>query len=568
MHHKATSSSVRRIAALALILGPACAGAKPDGDGPSGPSGPKPVPDDGTRGTPLIALGERLRAEGQCEAPMVAPQPLRRLSRLEYDNAVRDLLGDDSRPAAGFVAEEKVAGFNSNSASTVSALSVEQYLNAAEGIAERAVSRIAAITGCNDEANKTCVKAWLTRNVRRAFRGTWPDEERKGFEADFDALSDDVKAAFAYGVTHMLTSHRFLFTLETGAGASGVVPLTGPELAGRLALTLWRSVPDDALLEAADQGRLNDAPGVRAEAERLLEDSKADAALADFAVQWLNVEQAPATKDPARFPQYTPTLGQAMLEETRRFFLAVAHSQDGNLKELLTADYTFANRDLGALYNEGSSLGEGFARMKLPTERRGVLTQAAVLANAAHVSQSSPVLRGILVREHLLCDPVQPPPPGVDTTVEPVAGKSDQEVFDAHADKPACSGCHKYLDPIGKGFAAFDAIGAFTAGADVSGHIEPPELSELPDDVSGPFSGAVALSAKLADSLQVQQCYALQTMRWALAREERTADACALHDLWQGFSGGGLGLRQALLSLVSSSAFRHRTAVGGGQSCQ
>ncbi len=567
MQNTTTTYRIWRLAAFALLLGSACAGAKV-GEG-DGPPGPKPLPDDGTRGTPLIALGDRMGSEGKCDAPMVAPQPLRRLSRLEYNNAVRDLVKDDTSPAAGFVAEEKVVGFNSNSKSTVSALGVEQYLLAAEAVAERAPEKLTSVTGCNGEADKACVKAWLTKTVRRAFRGSWPDDEREGFLADFDSLaSSDLKAAFQYGVAHMLTSHRFLTTMETGTGSSGVVPLSGSEVAARLALTLWRSVPDEALLKAADEGRLNTAEGVRTEAKRLLNDAKADAALADFGVQWLNVESAPASKDAGLYPMFTPALGNAMVEETRRFFVGVSRDEGGTLKDLLTADYTYANRDLSTLYGSGDATGNDFVRTKLPGERRGVLTQAAVLANAAHAAQTSPVLRGILIRDHLLCDPVAPPPPGVDTNVQPMAGKSDAEVFDAHANKPGCSSCHMYLDPIGKGFANFDAIGAFKAGANVAGNIEPPVMTELPDDVSGPFSGAVELSQKLSESKQVHQCYAVQTLRWALAREEQTADACALKDLWDGFSASGLNLREVLISLVGTPAFRYRTAAQGGKSCQ
>ncbi|MDX2021379.1 MAG: DUF1592 domain-containing protein [Deltaproteobacteria bacterium] len=553
-----------------LLLGAVSAcgkGAVDVGNVGAGGTGPKPVADDGTRGTPLIALGERNRGGGQCAAPMVAWQPVRRLSRLEYNNAVRDLFKDDTHPGDGFVAEEKVAGFNSNSKSTLSGLAAEQYLNAALDVAERVSSTVSAVTGCASETDKTCIKGWLTSTARKAFRGTFADEEKKQLLADYDALaSSDAKAALQLGVGAILTSANFLYTLESGAGSGGVVPLTSGEIAGRLALTLWRSVPDDALLVAADAGKLDNAAGVQEQARRLLQDRKADAALADFAQQWLNVERPPAGKDANSFPTFTPTLGNAMVEETRRFFLEVARNDSGSFTELLTANYTFANKEVGAFYGATGG-GDDFVRTPLPASRRGVLTHASVLANAAHALQTSPVLRGKLVREQLLCDPVAPPPPGTNTNVPPVAGKSDEELFDEHS-KGSCANCHRYMDPIGKGFARFDAIGAYKEGAAAMGFIEKPELTELPDDISGTFDGPVALAQKLATSKQAQQCYAVQTMRWALAREERTADACSFEEMWRAFDASGLNLREALVAVVGTPAFRFRAAAQGGQSCQ
>jgi len=499
---------------------------------------------------------------------MTAWQPLRRISRLEYNNAVRDLFKDESQPAAGFVAEEKVAGFSSNSKSLVSGLAVEQYLNAAEGVAERASNAVPGITGCSLQSDRSCIKNWLSKTARRAFRGSLPDDEKSSLLSDYDALaSSDDKAAFQLGVASILTSPRFLYTMEFGAGSSGVVPLSANELAGRLSLTLWRSVPDEALLAAADAGKLANAQGVQEEARRMIADKKADPALGDFAVQWLNVEQAPSGKDAAAFPQFTPALGNAMVEETRRFFVSVARTDQASFGELFTADYTFANKDLGGLYQAQEPTSSEFVRTPMPASRRGVLTHAAVLATGAHALQTSPVLRGKLVREQLLCDPIAPPPPGTNTNVPLVAGKTDEQLFDEHSKGP-CANCHKFMDPIGKGFAGYDANGAFKSGTASAGFIEPPGLSELPDDVSGPFDGPVALSQKLANSKQAQQCYAVQTMRWALGREERTADACSFDELWKAFQSSGLNVREVLVAMVGTPAFRFRTAQKAGQSCQ
>src|SRR5574341_1519379 len=66
----------------------------------------------------------------------------------------------------------------------------------------------------------------------------------------------------------MLLSPRFLYVVEFGdeAGSDPIIPLTSSEVAGRMALAIWRSVPDDALLAAADGGTLATPDGVKGEA--------------------------------------------------------------------------------------------------------------------------------------------------------------------------------------------------------------------------------------------------------------------------------------------------------------
>src|SRR5690606_15922283 len=76
------------------------------------------------------------------------PSPIRRMNRREYDNTIKDLLGDDSRPAGSFPAEEEALGFNNNAdALVVTQLLAEQYLQAAETLAEKAVADLPALLG-------------------------------------------------------------------------------------------------------------------------------------------------------------------------------------------------------------------------------------------------------------------------------------------------------------------------------------------------------------------------------------------------------------------------------------
>ncbi|APR85008.1 Hypothetical protein A7982_10357 [Minicystis rosea] len=535
------------------------------------------TPIDGpAQGTPLIALGQRLASEGACDGPTAATPPIRRISRIEYDNAVRDLFGITNHPAAGFVPEEKTGvtiGFNTNIRSTVSALAVEQYLAAAESIADIVAANVAAVSGCTGAGDAACIKAFLTGRARRAFRGTLPDSEKDALLADYDAAvaALGAESALRFGIASVLLSPRFLYAVELGAGTEDVVALSGSEIAGRLAASLWRSVPDDALLAAADEGELDSAEGVMQAARAMLDDDRAESMLADFARQWLDVEQTPSlTRDNMVWPDFTADFAASLLTETEQLFTAVAKSDEGSFAELLTADYTMANAEIAQIYGASAPAGSGFEKVSLPPERRGMLTHASVLATHAHFNRESIVLRGKLVRFQLLCDPVSPPPPSVDTSLPSLdGGTSERDVAAQHASLEACRPCHEQMDPIGYGFGAFDAVGRYTPdnGEDISGSIAAPHLASK-DDVSGAFDGPIELSAKLAKSEHAQQCYLIQSLRYALGRNEARADACSAAAAWEQSAPHGLRLKEVIVAITGSDTFRYRTRVKPGESCQ
>lgn len=552
--------------AKAGVSGPPGGGGT-SGSGVGGIGGAPPVEE--AAGTSLIAEGATRASQGKCEQPATSFQPVRRISRIEYDNAVRDLFGVQGHPASGFVAEEKVGGFDSNSRSPVSELAVEQYLDAAEAVAAQVLGKLSGATGCTSASDQTCIGNWLTGKARLAFRGNLPDDEKQKLLADYgEAAGSDATNGFLLGVEAILTSPRFLYVLEQGKSSSGgVTALTGQEVAGRLAAALWRSVPDEALLADADSGKLDSADGVKAAARRMLSDSKATGAIEDFAAQWLRIDQPLASKDKDKFPTFSPALATAMGQETRKFFSSVFNQDKGSFSDLLTAGWSNVNKDLASLYGVSGG-ADDFPRVNLGPERKGVLTQASVLAAAAHPAQTSPTLRGKLIRDQFLCDPIAPPPPDVNTNIGPVDGKNDVQVFEEHASQAKCRTCHMYLDEIGKGFARFDAIGAYRTDGNAAGNVVAPASLSGPDDVSGPFSTPADLAMRLAGSQQVQQCYALQTFRFALGRVETMADACSANDLWQAFSGAGLTLKEAVVALTGTPAFRYRNAGRAGASCR
>jgi hypothetical protein len=364
-----------------------------------------------------------------------------------------------------------------------------------------------------------------------------------------------------------LQSPPFLYRVEFGgapAAGESVVRLTSWEVASRLSCLLWGSLPDGALFAAAAADELLTAEQVAAQARRLLDDPKARAAVANFHQQWLDYERiANVGKDTTLFPEWSSDIGALMREESRAFLDDAVFGQSGSFASLLTSPSTFLNAQLAAFYGFAGPAGEAFERVDVdPAQRAGVLTLGTLLTINAHSNQTSPVHRGLLVRERLLCDVVPPPPPDVMVQApEPNPDSTARERFAQHSANPACAGCHSLMDPLGFGFENYDALGRFRSeenglAIDASG-----ELTLT--DVDGPFSGVVELAGKLAQSQEAHDCYVKQWFRFAYGRGETTGDACSLATLGAQFSLTQGNIKELLVALTQTDAFLYRNAQGG-----
>jgi hypothetical protein len=512
----------------------------------------------------------------------VGPTPLRRLSRIEYNNAVRDLLGDTTQPAASFVAEEKVLGFSSNSVTAVTEVINEQYLDAALQIAERALPTLASRWPCVAQGGEVCARQVLHDLGRQAYRGALDSTEEDRLLALYTATATalDDAAGLQASIAAILTSPRFLFTIELGAVGTteAVVPLSQHETAARLAFFLWRSLPDETLLAAADRGELATAEQVEAQARRLFEDPKANDALDDFVQQWVRLENMAAlNKSSMVYPEFSEALKQSLLQETLTFYRETVRGPVGSVATLLTSSQSYVNRQLAQqYYNVGSSAPDetSFVLTELNSDpnnprRAGLLTQGSVLAMQAHPTRASPVHRGKLVREQLLCQPLPPPPPNVKNTLpEGQQGEVTRDVFSQHATDPSCAGCHRLMDPIGYGFGHYDGMGKYLDDENGQPIDANGEVVSAGPALDGPFSGAVELANKLASSGLVEPCFAVQLSRYALGRAETNSDACSLQASYAAFQNSGFQVRELMAAIARSDSFRLRRRVDAGLQCQ
>lgn len=496
-----------------------------------------------------------------------APAPLRRLTNEEYDNSVRDLLGDRTRPADAFPPDEVVAGFENNTVSPVTEVLVERYMAAAEALAAHAVARLDALAPCAKETpRESCGRALVDGLGRRAFRRPLDDAEREALLAIYFAkerTSGHARAAQLV-IEAIFQSAPFLYRVEPASEGGGARALTGYELATRLSYFVWASTPDVELLDDAAAGRLTTSDDVARAARRLLRDPRAADGVKSFHRQWLGLrELATESKDLAVYPTFSPELKAAMVEETLRFSADVVLAGGDAVAALLTSKTSFVDASLARLYGVAPPPGGGFARVDLPPlQRSGLLTHASVMTVLAKDEQTAPITRGKLVRERLLCQPIPPPPSKAILTLprlEP--GMTKKERFEKHRTDPSCAGCHRRMDPIGFGFEHYDALGAWRtvdrgfpvdAGGALAG-----------TDVDGPFDGAVALGARLASSTQVRRCVATQWFRAALGRVEREEDARSIEGAYEVFARSGFDVRELIVAIAASDSFRHVGFEGG-----
>jgi len=523
------------------------------------------------------------------------PAPLRRISRVEYNNMVRDLLHDTTQPATAFVSETKVAGFNSNTyaASQVNALINRQYLEAAETLAATAVTgnNLQNFLPCANQANDACAADFINDFVLRAFRGQLDDDEAHAIYQIY--LDTKAQFDFATGIqamiTAVLTSPRFLFVLELGQGGSGAtVPLTSFEIAARLSLYLWRSVPDAALMQAVSDNQLSTTDQIVAQASRMLADPKATDALQDFANQWLDIENMDAvTKDTFFQGTWTPVVAKALHTEALTTFSKLVASENGDLTTLLTSPSSYITQDLSKFYGNVtvSSADRRTVINSAAQPRAGILTSGAFLAMHAHPRLPSPVLRGKTVLANVICRPVAPPSsiPSLEGKIPPppsafMDGQTTRQAFEDAHDKrdQICGSCHVRMDNVGFSFDAYDATGMLypPSASDPTKFVE----NGANVDSSGSFSGtqsdldgvsfkdAVDMVQKMAQSNVVKACFAVQAFRFAFDRAEAAADACTLQQAYRDFADGNI--QKLILSIVRSDAFRVRTAVTPGSACQ
>lgn len=514
-----------------------------------------------------------------CLTPQPLPAPLQLLTRAELDFTLRDLVGETRALAHELLPpENSVLGFENNAAAhQISPLFLESMLVLAERVSETALAdRPERLHPCIADAaargwqlstaeRDACRDDFISEFTQRAFRRPVNGEEAQIVRGAFDALAETPDTAFAAALQAVLLSPRFLYRVREvspNENSGGFAQLSAHELAERLSYLLWRSMPDDELFAAANSGALLSEEGLLAQVNRMWRDPKTLDMSHDFHRQWLHLDAFEnLRKDlPSEGPDDIGALTRAWRESLLHFADDALFREGANgVDALLSSPSVWLADSTASLYGFAGQTGP----VDFPADQRaGLVTQPGLLALLAHAEQTSPIHRGIFVREKLLCEQLPPPPPDlVITPPSPDPNSTTRERFAAHTEEESCQGCHVLIDPIGFGFEGYDALGRFRQAEnglpiDDSGEL----LYTWSGDAAleGPFSGAVQLAHRLADAPQVRDCIATQWWRFSLARGEGSdAERCSLEQAKAGLRDTGQ-VTDMIQQLILSDAFRSR----------
>jgi len=510
---------------------------------------------------------------GTVDPSAAGPRPLARLSRREYNNTVRDLLGDASNPADQF-ADDKETTFTFRRASDVATHDADLFRSTAQTLAAAASSstNITRFVSCAPaNGDETCARQFVQTFGQKAYRRPPTTGEVTRLIALYQAGRTTLKLSFAATIgmmmEAMLQSPAFLYHWEHAPDEApvreGALIKLGPyEAASRLSYFLWGSMPDDKLMQAATGNHLSTSAELEAEAARMLADTKARDNVAAFFSELFELAGLPdRPKDPTVYAQFNETLAGAMIDEAAAFSKFVVFEGDGRLATMLGAEFSFVNQSLGKIYGANAT-GTALQKTALnKAERQGILTQTAFLTMNAAADGSHPVKRGKAVFEKLMCGELPPPPPVVPPAKPPSAGGTTRERFADH-EQNACTGaCHALMDPIGYAFEHYDGIGAFRKTDNGSPVNSATEL-EL-DGTVVPIADALTLVNALATSETVRTCMAKQMLRFALGRNDAEQDGASVLHAREAFGRNDFQLRDLIVSIASSRSFQYRSPADG-----
>lgn len=487
---------------------------------------------------------------------------VQRLTVTEYINTVRSAVGVDIAKEAHEILppDLRADGFHN----TAYNLSVDlKHVEAYARLAEITVQRMDVLKFAARFSKSTKLSTDDTMRDHVASMGKWlfrgPLNEREvnaysGIATTVASAGGDFEQAMSFIIEAMLQSPRFIYRIEQQDDGGGARAVDAYELASRLSYILWGAPPDEALLQAADRGDLQDPAKWKAQIDRMLKDPLAKQRSAEFVSQWLNLARLKNMRpDKKRFPNWDPQLADDMREETLAYFQEVVWKQNRPLSDLLNAQFTYATAQLARHYGLEPA-GKGLTRYDVSDVpgRGGLLTHGSVLTIGG--DGASMVSRGLFVLDDLLRGTINAPPPCVNTTPPPTkAGLTQRGIAEQRIADAKCGVCHVRFEPLAFGLEKFDGVGAF--------HEQDSFGNKLRDDGEVLFPGdaqpvgyrsSAELMKLLADSERVRESLTWKVTQFALGRPLTAADAPIVGEIHKASQAAG-GTYPSLMTAIVSS---------------
>lgn len=411
---------------------------------------------------------------------------------------------------------------------------------------------------------RECLTAFMTRAWRRRVTAIEVDKKVDLYQA-MRAECDSLEEAMVEVLATVLASPNFLYLVRNGA--EGEHRKTAPsqrlsedELATRLSMFLWCSVPDAELLQLASDGQLSDSETLTRQMKRMLADDRSQRFSKHFVRQWLDMQLLDFLNvDRKVHPYFDPSLKDAMQHEPVAFFHEVLQN-DESVLDFIHADYTMANERLAVHYGLPDVAGNQFRRVNLELNQRrgGLLTQGGLLAMNSDGTDSHPLKRGIWLLESLLNDPPPPPPPAVpeiDLADPEIAKMTLKQRIEDHRNHAACMSCHAKIDPWGIAFENYDATGRWRN--QIKG--QPVEAASRLFNQQK-LDGMDGLKRYLLENRQDQFVRAMvhKLTTYALGRPLTFADHASIDKITADLRRQGDGLSTMIQLLVTSELFQSR----------
>jgi hypothetical protein len=488
----------------------------------------------------------------------------RRLSRVELDNTLRDLLGDDTAPATRLLAEDSYSPFDNDYTTQLASGALIESLEAfASDVAGRVVADAAMrkrVVPCQPTgaADSACFRQTLQALLPRAFRRPLLANETDAYMPLLTLANDasqtagpNFDTAVALVLRSVLQDPEFLYRVELATTtAQPVRTLNDYEIAARMSYLLWGTTPDDSLRADAAAGRLQDSAARRSSTQRMWGDTRAKEQLRRFHSLWLGYRAIP----------HPPELARAFARETSALLDRVIFDEPQSYLNLFGFAETYLDDALADHYGLPHPKSSPGWVPYAASGRAGILSHGSVLSAFSKFTDTSPTQRGIFVRTRLLCQEIMPPPPSVAADKPPPANQNavcKADRYAAHRASSSCAGCHSLTDGIGFGLENYDIAGRYRTHDDGLTQCSIDGQGELVG--IGKFQGPKELGALLMEQDLVGPCMVHQFVQFALGRKPTADEAAGIDTLSADFAGDDHDLGHLIENYIASDAFIRRT---------
>lgn len=483
----------------------------------------------------------------QCtEKPDLSTKGIKVVNRDVFANGMLDVFNLDLRTFVKSLPapQGKVKYQSTRLRGAISSSFIQELLGKANPIARALVANIKDGSFESSEVAAKLLAEMLGRLYRVSPESALVQSQLVLFQTVLKDNGGKVEHAFITALEAAIQTPAFVYRLPSKEGIGAY------EKAARLAELIWRSFPDETLLQKAKQGALGDSEKLRAEVARMLADPKSKRGVKAFFSQWLSLNNA---------------------FNAQRWYFSNKDKSDIIRKSLdkLLLDierHTFTTqKPIPAIFNEfPGELDPSFASLipldrlqrKNSTTNPGLLSHPLLNLAQSQADHPSLVGRGLYVLRTYLCLDVGAPPPlggAVDEEALP-EGASERQVLEAHRKKPSCAGCHDLMDPPAIALLPLDASG-LVREMDSKGKAIDSKVDFQLDGAKKVVAGPTEMQQLFSGSKDVRMCLLKQGLEYATGVKPDRKYSCLIEQMETAFSQTKQDYTSLIMTLVNAEVF-------------